>query len=93
MEKVTDEYGSAMYSDVDHDCVFNLVLSLNEEYTIYHLNFETYLHYLYYDSSTFWYISHQPSKNTVKEFFKQVDVDMSKFDETLITVNKLNLCL
>ena len=92
MQKVTDEYGAAMYSDVDHECLFNLVLSLNEEYTIYHLNFETYLQYLYYDSSTFWYISHQPSRYTVEEFFEEVGVDISDC-EPIVTVNKLNLCL
>ena len=89
MEKVTDEYAVDMYKDVETECVFNLAFSIYEEYSIYHLNYNTYLHHLFRNGSTEFYISHKPDSDLIEQFFEQADIDTDS--DTVVTVNRLDL--
>jgi len=93
MEKLTDSYGASIFKDVNHDCVFNIVFDLVDEYSIYHLNYDTYLHHVFRNGSTGWYISHEPDTETVRYFILENDMELSRYNNPIVTVDRLNIGL
>ena len=89
MEKVTEEYSVDMYKEVETECVFNLAFSIYEEYSIYHLNYNTYLHHLFRNGSTAWYVSHKPDSKLVEQFLIQSGIETDS--DTVVTVDRLDL--
>jgi len=89
MEKVTDSYGASMFSDVNHDCVFSVAFDLTQEYSIYYLNYDSYLHHVFQNGSTAWYISHEPDSKLVEQVLRENGIETDS--DTVVTVDKLDL--
>jgi len=70
MYEISDMAGAQMFLDSENECVFSVQYDIGDEYSIYQINQDTYVHHVLYSGCTKWCITvnSEPDRQTVEDF-------------------------